>query len=56
MRLGVYSAYMYYWILFKKIRKLQVKDLMKKRVRVSNFTKLALFAKTFFELKILRIT
>lgn len=56
VRLGVYSAYMYYWILFKKIRKLQVKDLMERRVRVSNFTKLALLVKTFFEIKILRIT
>jgi len=41
-RLGVYSAYLYYNVLFKKIRKKQVTELMQRRVRISDFTKLAL--------------
>lgn len=56
VRLGVYSAYLYYLILFKKIKNLKVDELFKKRVRISNWTKLALLIKSLVEVKILRST
>mgnify|MGYP005837753131 CR=1 FL=1 len=56
VRLGVYSAYLYYLILFSKIKKLDVDELLKRRVRISNWTKLALLLKSLVEVKILRIT
>ena len=55
VRLGVYSAYLYYLILFKKIKKLNAKDLLNGRVRISNLTKFALLIKSLVEVKILRI-
>ena len=56
VKLGVYSAYLYYLVLFNKIKKLKVKELMKKRVRVSNITKLALYFKGLIEVKLLKLT
>jgi phytoene/squalene synthetase len=56
VRLGVYSAYLYYLILFNKIKRLDVNELLRKRVRISNWTKLALLAKSLIEVKILRST
>ena len=56
VRLGVYSAYLYYLILFNKIKRLDVDELLKKRVRISNWTKLALLIKSLVEVKILRST
>jgi phytoene/squalene synthetase len=56
VRLGVYSAYLYYQGLFKKIKRLKVKELMNQRVRVSNTTKFALFLRGLFEIKILKLT
>ncbi len=56
VRLGVYSAYLYYWVLFRKIKKLKAKDLLKGRVRVSNITKFGLFLKSLVEVKILKTT
>ena len=56
VRLGVYSAYLYYWMLFKKIKRLKVEQLLVKRVRISNVTKLMLLLKSLFEVKILRIS
>ena len=56
VKLGVYSAYLYYQGLFKKIKKLKVKELMQQRVRVSNTAKLALFLRGLFEIKILKLT
>ena len=56
VRLGVYSAYLYYVILFKKIKQLDVDELLRKRVRISNWTKLALLLKSLIEVKILRST
>lgn len=55
VKLGVYSAYLYYRVLFNKIRDLRLNDLMKKRVRVSNFHKVGLLIKSFFEIKILKL-
>jgi len=56
VKLGVYSAYLYYQGLFKKIKKLKVKELMSKRVRVSNTTKMILFLRGLLEIKILKLT
>lgn len=56
VRLGVYSAYLYYLILFNKIKRLDVDELLRKRVRISNWTKLALLLKSLVEVKILRST
>jgi 15-cis-phytoene synthase len=56
VRLGVYSAYSYYIILFKKIKNLDVDELLRKRVRISNWTKIALLLKSLVEVKILRST
>ncbi|RPI74405.1 MAG: phytoene/squalene synthase family protein [Ignavibacteriales bacterium] len=51
VKFGVYSAYLYYWMLFKKIQKHDVEVLLKKRVRISNFTKLVLLLKSLIEIK-----
>ena len=56
VKLGVYSAYLYYHGLFKKIKKLKVKELMKQRVRVSNTTKLALLIRGLLEIKVFKLT
>ena len=56
VRLGVYSAYLYYLILFKKIKNHDVDELLRTRVRISNWTKLALLVKSLIEVKILRST
>ena len=53
-RLGVYSAYLYYYMLFKKIRSLKINDLFKKRVRISNVTKISLLIKSMIEIKIIK--
>lgn len=55
VKLGVYSAYLYYYFLFKKIQKLKVDELMKSRVRISNFTKIILLIKSYFDIKTNRI-
>ncbi len=51
--LGVYSAYLYYYYLYRKIHKLSVKKLLKKRVRVSALSKLSAFLRSYVEVKIL---
>lgn len=56
VKLGVYSAYLYYVGLFKKIKRLKVKELMKQRVRVSNTTKLALLLRGLLEIKVFKLT
>lgn len=54
VKLGVYSAYLYYLGLFDKIRKSRVEVLLNERIRISNPTKLILLFKSFFEVKILK--
>jgi phytoene/squalene synthetase len=54
VKLGVYSAYLYYMGLFNKIRKSEVAVLLNKRVRISNFAKIILLLKSYFEVKILK--
>lgn len=53
-RLGVYSAYLYYFNLFNKIKESKVDILLKKRVRVSNARKLMLLTKSIIEVKVLK--
>lgn len=55
VRLGVYSAYLYYIILFKKIKRLRIKELMQQRVRVSNITKMALLLRSVILIKLFKI-
>jgi phytoene/squalene synthetase len=54
VRLGVYSAYLYYIKLFHKIQKANVKKLLSKRVRVSNLRKLMLLIKSIIEVKVIK--
>ena len=56
VKLGVYSAYLYYYVLFKKIKSLDVKELLATRVRISNATKLILLIKSIFEVRVLKST
>ena len=56
VKLGVYSAYLYYLMLFKKIKRMDVDKLMNKRVRISNIYKLYLLLKSYFEVKLLKLT
>lgn len=56
VKLGVYSAYLYYLMLFKKIKRLDVEQLRRKRVRISNVYKFYLLIKSYFEVKVLRTT
>jgi 15-cis-phytoene synthase len=56
VRLGVYSAYLYYYVLFCKIKRLPLNDLLKKRVRVSNILKIGLLLKSFWKIKVLKIS
>ena len=54
VKLGVYSAYLYYQGLFKKIKRSNVEILLKKRIRISNWIKLTLFLKSYFQVRIFR--
>lgn len=56
VKLGVYSAYLYYVALFRKIKRLKVKELMKRRVRVSNPAKIALLFRGLVEVRLLKLT
>lgn len=56
VKLGVYLAYLYYIMLFKKIKRMDIKQLMHERVRISNFYKLVLLVKCYFQVKILKLT
>jgi phytoene/squalene synthetase len=56
VKLGVYSAYLYYLMLFRKISRLDVEQLKKRRVRISNWYKLYLLLKSYLEVKVLRTT
>jgi 15-cis-phytoene synthase len=54
IKLGVYTAYLYYYVLFNKIRKCEVGELMKKRIRISDAKKLSLLFRSFVTAKFLR--
>lgn len=55
VKLGVYSAYLYYYVLFRKIQRLCVDQLLKKRVRISNITKIFLLLKSYWKIKVAKI-
>jgi 15-cis-phytoene synthase len=55
VKLGIYSAYLYYYFLFRKIKKTKVDTLLNKRVRISDFTKLLLLIRSSLEVKFQRI-
>ena len=54
-RYGVYTAYLYYQVLLKKIKSVNSGSLMKKRIRVNNFHKLLLLPKAKFNILINRL-
>lgn len=49
VKVGVLISYRYYYELFRKIKQSNPEDLMVKRVRISNFYKMWILFKTFFE-------
>ena len=51
-KFGVYTAYIYYLHLFKKIRKSSTEDIMSRRVRISNKRKLFLLITSFLRLNL----
>ncbi len=51
---GVYTAYLYFYFLFKKIESLDIKRLMTGRVRISNPKKLLLFLKSLWDIKVVK--
>ncbi len=56
VKLGVYSAYLYYQGLFRKIKRCSINELKTKRVRISNAYKFALFLKSLLQVKVLKLT
>lgn len=56
VKLGVYSAYLYYLMLFKKIKRMDVEQLRSRRVRISNWYKLYLLFKSYLHVRVLRTT
>ena len=50
-RLGVYLAYRYFRVLFNKLKKTDAKEIMKKRLRINNFTKISLIPITYLREK-----
>lgn len=54
-RFGVYVAYVYFYSLFKKIRKYPAERLLKERVRIPNNKKYALLLTSYLEEKLNRI-
>lgn len=55
VRLGVYTAYLYYHVLFKKIQKTSINDLFKRRVRISGAYKLLLLVVSIFTVKTTKV-
>lgn len=51
-KLGVYVAYVYYYQLLVKIKKVHANDIMQQRIRVSNFEKCILLVKAYMKYKL----
>ncbi|MDG1842135.1 MAG: phytoene/squalene synthase family protein, partial [Crocinitomicaceae bacterium] len=51
-KMGVYIAYIYYYKLFKKIKKTSAKEIMNKRIRISNKRKTTLLFVSYLKLKL----
>lgn len=56
VKLGVYSAYLYYLMLFKKIKRMDVEQLRNRRVRISNPHKFYLLLKSYLQVRVLKTT
>jgi phytoene/squalene synthetase len=54
VKLGVYSAYLYYFVLLQKIKSLNINELFTGRIRVSNYQKLMLLIKSFIKIRLLK--
>ena len=51
-KLGVYLAYIYYQKLFDKIKRTDAKEILKKRYRISNFSKLLLLVQSYINIRL----
>lgn len=51
-RLGVYLSYVYFYKLFRKIRRLPAGEVRKKRIRISDARKYLLLASTYFKYRL----
>jgi hypothetical protein len=51
-KFGVYTAFIYYKQLLKKIKNTPPMKIMEKRVRVNNFMKAGLLVKSYFNIKL----
>lgn len=51
-KLGVYTAYIYYRTLLKKLQKTPHTDIMQNRIRVNNYGKLRLLCQSFVQIKL----
>jgi len=48
-RLGVFTAYIYYLKLFKKIRSASAEQILQKRIRIPNYRKISLVPRAYFQ-------
>ena len=48
-RFGVYVAYVYYYALFTKIKNISSYQIMAERIRISNYQKIGLLARSYFK-------
>ncbi|HAO48778.1 MAG TPA: phytoene synthase, partial [Runella sp.] len=51
-RMGVYLAYVYYLTLFNKIKETSASRIQEERIRVPDFQKMALLAKTYLQFRL----
>jgi phytoene synthase len=56
VKLGVYSAYLYYQGLFKKIKRLKIKELDESACTCFKHNKASIFLRGLLEIKILKLT
>jgi len=54
-RLGVYSAYLYYFMLFNKIRRMDLNYILTHRVRISNISKISLLFRSMIRVKFTKV-
>jgi len=51
-KFGVYVAYCYYWVLFRKIKSIPAKEITQTRIRVSNFRKLIITFQSYLQVQL----
>ena len=54
-KFGVYLAYKYYWVLFKKIKEMPAQKILNARIRVPNTHKIMLMMGSYFDYQMARI-